>query len=82
MHQLPAGLPTPLQAFLGGLCGSPATAGATLAAAIAAGGPTANLAARASLYTCGNATAGTRLDTAMVNARNPLGSTDEQRALE
>lgn len=68
-----------LQTYIDAVCSNPGTAGATLAVAITAGGPTADLAALGSTYMCGNST---DLAVEAANWGFPATSQDWQRAMK
>lgn len=69
-----------LQAYINAVCANNATAGSTLAAAIKAGGPTAQLAAYSMLYKCTD-TSTVTLSRAALDAVSPFTSMDIQRAV-
>ncbi|PRW45153.1 centriole proteome [Chlorella sorokiniana] len=71
---------TQFKAYVSAICGNEATAGATLAAAIKAGSPTAQMAAYTMLYKCtDNSTIG--LSQAAWDAASPFTSMDTQGAV-
>lgn len=68
-----------VQAYVNAICANNATAGATLAAAILAGGPTSKLAAYSTLYRCDGSTLD--LDRATWEYASPYTTTDADRAI-